>query len=60
MNDMTNIPESIAKQPIDPNADHTEICNIALELVRKVFKEIEQKELLKEGIDLKTVENNKL
>ena len=50
MSDFTHIPESIAKQPIDPNEDYTELVNLALELVKKAFKEIEQKELLKNSI----------
>jgi hypothetical protein len=36
----THIPESIAKQPIDPNADYSEIGNVARDLVKKVFAEL--------------------
>ena len=44
MNDMTHIPASIAKQPIDPNADTTEVGNIALKLEIKALTEIKYKE----------------
>jgi hypothetical protein len=38
--DMTQIPESIAKQPLDPDADYSEMGNVALDLVKKVFAEL--------------------
>lgn len=41
---MTHIPESIAKQPIDPNADYTKLTEDALKLVRRAFTEIKYKE----------------
>jgi hypothetical protein len=43
MSDMTHIPESIAKQPLDPNVDYTKLTEAgeeALKLVKKVFTEI--------------------
>lgn len=42
----THIPESIAKQPLDPNADYsqrTELGDLALELAKKVFDELKNK-----------------
>ena len=42
----THIPESIAKQPLDPNADYskrTELVDLALELTKKVFDELKNK-----------------
>lgn len=42
----TQIPESIAKQPLDPNADYsqrTELGDLALELTKKVFDELKNK-----------------
>lgn len=44
---MTHIPESIAKQPLDPNTDYTKLTEAgeeALKLVRKAFTEIKYKE----------------
>ena len=44
MDAITQIPESIAKQPLDPNADYSEMGNVALDvtldLVKKVFAEL--------------------
>lgn len=43
----TQIPESIAKQPLDPNADYsqsTELVDLALKLVKKVFDDIKNKQ----------------
>lgn len=37
---MANLLESVAKQPIDPNEDHSKLNEDALALVRKVFNEI--------------------
>lgn len=37
---MANLLESIAKQPIDPNFDPTKWSDVAMPLVRKVFAEI--------------------
>lgn len=37
---MANLLESVAKQPIDPNYDPTKWADIALPLVRKAFAEI--------------------
>lgn len=34
---MANLPESIAKQPIDPNFDASQLVERALPLIRKVF-----------------------
>lgn len=42
----THIPESIAKQPLDPNADYsqrTELGDLALKLTKKVFDELKNK-----------------
>ena len=40
MDAMTQIPESIAKQSFDPNADYSEMGNVALDLIKKVFVEL--------------------
>ena len=43
---MTQIPESIAKQPLDPNANYSqrsELGDLALELTKKVFDELKNK-----------------
>lgn len=41
---MTQIPESIAKQPLDPNVDCSKWGTVALDLVKKVFSEMEAKQ----------------
>ncbi len=43
---MTQIPESIAKQPLDPSKDYsqrTELVDLVLKLTKKVFDELKNK-----------------
>jgi hypothetical protein len=39
---MANLPESIAKQPIDPNFDASQLVEQALPLIRKVFADLKK------------------
>lgn len=42
---MTHVPKSIAKQPIDPNGDVSKMANIKIELAKKVFSKIKCEKL---------------